>query len=334
MRPPAAKPGINTHMDLLRPVRAFDRVQQRHRWLAVPMAVVKKFSDDGAGGLAAQVAYYGFFSLFPLLLVFVTVLGYVLQGNPGELQSVENSVRANFPFLGDYLKFPELRGSAVALVVGVIVSLWSGLGVTNAAQRALDRVWAVPMKERSNFLQARVRGVLLLIALGALFVIATGASGVVTGGLGGTWLKVAGIAVSLLTNIVLFFASFRLLTAAAVDTRSLRTGVLLAAVLWTILQAVGGVYVGHVLKHVSTAYASFGVVLGLLVWLHLGAQTTMYAAEMNVVIERELWPRSLFGPPSSPADEAALTALAKVEERSDSEQIEVEFKTGDPEPRP
>jgi YihY family inner membrane protein len=320
-------------MDVLRPVRAFDRVQQRHRSLAVPIAVLKKFADDGAGGLAALIAYYAFFALFPLLLVFVTVLGYVLHGNPSTLHSVEQSVRENFPVVGSYLKFTELRGSVVALALGLIVSLWSGLGVTNAAQRALNQVWAVPMKERPNFIQARLRGLLLLVSLGAMFVVATAASGLVTGGLGGTWLKVAGIVLSLLINVMLFFASFRLLTSATVETRRLPAGVLLAAVVWTVLQAIGGLYVGHVLKHVSTAYASFGFVIALLVWLHLGAQTTMYAAEVNVVLTRKLWPRSLFGPPTAPADEAALTALAKVEERSDEEQIDVEFRTGDPEAR-
>jgi uncharacterized BrkB/YihY/UPF0761 family membrane protein len=160
-----------------------------------------------------------------------------------------------------------------------------------------------------------------------LFVVATGASGLVTGGLGGAGLKVAGIAVSLVVNVVLFFASFRLLTSASVETRCLRAGAVLAAVSWTTLQAVGGLYVGHVLKHVSAGYASFGFVIALIVWLHLGAQVTMYAAEVNVVLERKLWPRSLMGPPDEPADRAALAALAKVEERSDEEHIEVEFKT-------
>jgi YihY family inner membrane protein len=317
-------------VDLLGPIKALDRIQQRRRWLSIPLAVVKKFGDDQAGNLAALVAYYAFFSLFPLLLVFVTVLGYVLHGHPHALASVESSVRKHFPVVGDYLKFGQLRGSVLALVAGTIVSLWSGLGVTNAAQQALDRVWAVPIKERPNFLQARLRGVLLLSSLGALFVVATGASGLVTGGLGGAGLKVAGIAVSLVVNIVLFFASFRLLTSGSVQTRCLHPGVLLAATLWTILQAVGGLYVGHVLKHVATGYASFGFVIALLVWLHLGALVTLYAAELNVVLTRRLWPRSLFGPPAAPADQATLTALAKVEERSAEEQVDAKFRTGDP----
>jgi inner membrane protein YhjD len=313
-------------MDPLRPVKRLDRYQQRHRWLAVPLAVVKKFGDDQAGNLAALVAYYAFFSLFPLLLVFVTILGFVLQGDPSAQQSVEHSVRSSFPALGDTIRFTSLHGHVVALVLGLLTSLWSGLGVTSAAQNAFDRVWAVPFKERPNFLQSRLRGLGLLVVLGALFVIATGASGAVSGGLGGPLTKVLGIVVSLLANFVLFFAAFRLMTASAVETRCLRVGVIVASILWTLLQAVGGLYIGHVLKHLSSAYESFGFVIALLVWLHLGAQMTLYAAEINVVLQRKLWPRSLIGPPSVAADERTLTALARVEERSQEERVEVTFE--------
>jgi uncharacterized BrkB/YihY/UPF0761 family membrane protein len=112
-----------------------------------------------------------------------------------------------------------------------------------------------------------------------------------------------------------------------VPTRDLRIGALVAAVAWTILQSVGGYYIGHVVKSDSNTYGTFAFVIALLVWLHLGAQISLYAAEINVVLSRKLWPRSLFGAPTEPADQEALTALAKVEERSDEEQVEVEFRT-------
>lgn len=312
-------------MDVLRPVRAFDRVQQRHRWLAVPMAVVKKFSDDSAGGLAAQMAYYGFFSIFPLLLVFVTVLGYVFHGDASLQHSIKNSVLGRFPIIGPSLKNSELSGHLVALVIGAVVSLWAGLGVTNAAQNAFDQVWAIPHKDRADFLQRRVRGLMLVAVLGLLFIVSSAASGLVTGGLGGPALKVAGIATSLLINLVLFGTAFRILTARSVPTRCLWIGVVLGGVLWEILQVGGGIYVGHVVRRASEAYGTFATVIGLLAWLHLGAQAAVYAAETNVVLARSLWPRSLVGPPAAPADEETLAALAKVEERSDHEQIEVEF---------
>ncbi|HEY1508468.1 MAG TPA: YihY/virulence factor BrkB family protein [Solirubrobacteraceae bacterium] len=313
-------------MDLLRPAKAFDRHQQSRRWLAIPIAVVKKFGDDQGGRLAALVAYYAFFSLFPLLLVFVTILGFVLQGNPDLQKSIENSVLGQFPVIGSQIQVHALSGSTTALVVGLIGSLWGGLGVTQAAQNAFDHVWAVPFKSRPDFLHSRLRGVALLIVLGTLFLVATIASGLVTGGLGGPLLKVAGIALSLLLNLALFFFAFRLMTSDEIPAKCLLIGVVFAAVAWELLQIVGGYYIGHVYKTSSNTYAQFALVIALLVWLHLGAQLTLYASEINVVVARKLWPRSLFGEPRLPEDQRTLRALAKVEERSDSEQVDVHFQ--------
>lgn len=289
------------------------------------MAVIKKFGNDSAGNLAALVAYYAFFSLFPLLLVFVTLLGYVLQHHPATLHSIENSVRANFPAVNKVLDFTALHGHLLPLLIGLIGAFWTGLGVTAAAQNALDTVWAVPQKQRPNFIKSKLRGTGLLFAIGLLFIIATGASGLVSAGLGSGGTKLAGIAVSLLSNSCLFLVAFRLMTASTVPTRKLLIGAALAAVFWTILQAVGGLYIGHVTKHMSAAYATVGTVIALLIWLHLGAQLTLYAAELNVVLERRLWPRSLMGPPAVPADKKTYEALAMIEERHPTEQVEVSF---------
>jgi len=311
-------------VDVLRPVRAFDTVQQRRRWLAIPMAVLRKFGDDQAGSLASLVAYYLFFSLFPLLLVFTTILGFVLQGNPGAQSSIEHSVLGQFPVIGDQIKVHALTGHTLALVIGLVVALLGGLGVTQAAQNAFDRVWAVPFKNRPDFLRSRLRGLALLASLGTLFIVATGMSGLITG-LGGPFVKVAAIGLSLAVNFGLYLAAFRFLTAATIPTRSLCIGAAFAAVFLEILQLAGGIYINHVWRHASATYSQFALVIALLVWLHLVSQLTLYAAEINTVVSRRLWPRSLFGPPVEPADRRTLTALAKVEERHDDEQIDVKF---------
>jgi uncharacterized BrkB/YihY/UPF0761 family membrane protein len=311
-------------VDILRPVRAFDRFQQRHVALALPMAVLRKFGNDQAGSLAALVAYYAFFSLFPLLLVMTTILGFVLQGNPGAEHAVENSVLGQFPVIGAQIKVHALAGRVSSLVIGLLTSLWGSLGVTNAAQNAFDRVWAVPFKDRPDFLRTRLRGLTLLVLLGLLFVIATGVSGLVSS-LGGPAFKVGGIVISLLVNFALFLAAFRFLTAATIATSCLWLGVAIAALLWEVLQVGGGLYISHVYRHATAVYSQFALVIALLVFLHLGAQLTLYAAEINVVVTRKLWPRSLLGPPEAPADRETLTALAKVEERHDTERVDVEF---------
>ena len=239
---------------------------------------------------------------------------------------------AQFPIIGSDISknVHQIHGHVLALVIGLVTSLLAGLGVTSAAQNAMDRIWAVPFKDRPNFLHSRLRGLALLMSLGVMFLLATLASGLVTGGLGGPLAKVGGILLSVVLNVGLFLAAFRFMTVPTVKTRDLRVGVLVAAIAWTILQVIGGIYIGHVFKHSTSTYGFFGIVIALLVWLHLGAQITLYAAEVNVVLARRLWPRSLMGPPSSQADERTLTALAKVEERHHTETVDVAFT--DPEP--
>ena len=87
-----------------RVVRRIDARQQRTPFLAFPFAVVKKFGDDRAGGLAALMAYYGFVALFPLLLLLVTLLGLALRGNESLQRRVLQSALSDFPIIGDQLR--------------------------------------------------------------------------------------------------------------------------------------------------------------------------------------------------------------------------------------
>ena len=109
--------------------------------------------------------------------------------------------------------------------------------------------------------------------------------------------------------------AFKLLTAVEVSWRELLPGVIVAAVFWQLLQHLGGFYVDHELKRTGPLYGVFALVLGLLAWLYLGAQLTIFAAEINVVRVRRLWPRSFFSDPLLEADRRALTSSAEVEER-------------------
>jgi membrane protein len=308
-------------------LHALDHRQQQSSRLGFVAAVIKKFGDDQAGQLAALIAYYGFVSLFPLLLVLVTVLGFVLQGNPSAQASVLNSTLSQFPIIGTQLQenVHSLKGSGVSLAIGLIGSLLAGLGVTGAAQNAFNQVWHVPHKHRPNFLTSRLRGVGLLFVLGLLAIVSTVSAGFVTAGGEGILEVLGGIVLALIVNLLLFFTAFRLLTAAEVETRDLLPGVIFGAILWQILQHVGGLYVDHVIRHAKETSGFFALVLGMLAWLYLGAQVTLIAAEVNVVRARRLWPRSFFSDPLLDADKRALTSSAEVEERLDEENVEVSF---------
>jgi YihY family inner membrane protein len=309
-------------------LQALDSYQQRHPWVSFIAAVIKKFGDDGAGKLAALIAYYGFFALFPLLLVFVTVLGFVLQGNPSAQESVLHSTLSQFPIIGEQLQHNvhSLKGSGVGLAIGVVGSLLAGLGITGAAQNAFNEVWHVPHKDRPNFLTWRLRGLGLLVTLGTLTILSTIVAGYVTADGASAIATLGGILVALVVNLLLFFTAFRLLTTREVPTRELLPGVIVAAVLWQILQHIGGYYVAHVVRHAKETSGLFAFVLGLLSWLYLGSQVTLFAMEINVVRARRLWPRSFTSPPLLEADRRALTSLAEVEERIEEENVEVSFE--------
>src|ERR1700728_3939068 len=144
----------------------FDRFQQRHSWLGFPLAVRQKYSDDQGSYLAVTVAYYGFFSVFPLLLVLTTVLGFVLRGPPHLQNEIVHSTLGQFPVIGEDLRRRSLKGNASALGLGLAGALWAGLGAVRAAQDAMNQLWGVPFKRRPDFIRARGRALLLLLVLG------------------------------------------------------------------------------------------------------------------------------------------------------------------------
>jgi YihY family inner membrane protein len=316
---------------LQRQVRRIDELQQRRSWLAFPFAVVKKFGDDRAGNLAALIAYYGFFSMFPLLLVFVSVLGLLLRNNPSLQQSILDSVLRDFPVIGDQLR-SNIKGltgggAGVALGVGTALALWGGLGVMNAAQNAFNDIWDVPRKDRPNFIESRLRGLLMLIVLGIMALASTFVSGIGTSE-GGRflWLGALALLATLILNLGLYLVAFRVLTDRALRWAEVFPGAAVGAVLWTALQSLGSYYVQHQVKNASEVYGTFGLVIGLLTWIYLGAQITLLAAEVNVVRKNRLWPRSLLQkPPLAPADKQAMVRGAKTQERIPEETVGASF---------
>ena len=306
-------------------LRSVDAFQQRHAAIGFPFAVVKKFGDDQAGNLAALIAYYGFFSLFPLLLVLVTVLGMVLRNNPDLQTRILDSALANFPVIGIEISrnVHALEGSGATLALGIALTLWSGLGVIKATQAAMNTVWNVPFEHRPNFLTSTLRALIMLGVLGVL-TLASAAAGSVGGGSDQWWLVILGVAVSLVMNLFLFLLAFRILTSENLTWSAVLPGAAVGSVAWTTLQALGGYYVSHQLQGASEVYGTFAMVIGLLAWIFIGAQVTLLAAEVNVVRKRHLWPRSLVQPPFTDADVQAMTNYAKQEDRRPEERIDVE----------
>ena len=292
-----------------RTIRTADKLQQRHAWLAFPIAVWKKFGDDQAGNLAALIAYSAFVAIFPLLLVLATVLDIVLKNNPAQKQTVLNALN-KYPAIGLVdSSIGRLNQTGIALVVGLVGTFIGTLGVANSVQNALNSVWEIPFARRPRFPWSWLRSAALIIGVGTGFIATTILSGFAAGAghrLGGAGPTVLAFAVSLVLNFGLFWLAFRLGTAKEITWRQLWLGAAISAVIWQILQALGGYFISHQLAHASPLYGTFAVVLGLLAWLYLQAQLTLYAVEINVVRAFRLWPRSLASPPYTEQDRHAF----------------------------
>jgi YihY family inner membrane protein len=305
-------------------VRRVDEAHQRRPWLAFPYAVFKKFGDDQAGNLAALISYYGFFSLFPLMLVLVTVLGMVLERNTELREAIQDSALANFPVIGEEISsnVKAIEGSGLTLAVGIVLALWAGLGVLKVMQTAMNTIWNVPYRYRPNFLKSLLRAVIMLVVLGVI-TIGSAVAGSIGTGNDNPLLSVLWVVVSLFLNLALFLLAFRILTTADVSWGDVFPGALIAAIAWTGLQALGGYFIRNQLEGATETYGTFATVIGLLAWMYLGAQVTLLAAEVNVVRKRRLWPRAIVQPPLTEADERALVSYAEQEERRPEEDVRV-----------
>jgi membrane protein len=296
-----------------RAANRLDAFQQAHPQLGYPLAVYRKYSDDQAGNLANLLAYWAFFSIFPLLLVAITIMGFVGIGN-GTFKHVLETL----PIIGDGVKTQNglSSGNPVALVLGILVALWSGLGIFNTAQTAFDSVWEIPMSERPGLLDKLVRSLKALVVLGVGFVVTLGLSVVATGGSAinihlPLVLRLLVGLVTIALDVVGFCLAYSFLTKRDLTFSQVLPGATFGGVLFFVLQLGGSALVSHGAQGHTGATSSIATVLGLLWWFSLQAQVVLYGAEINVVKVEQLWPRGLVDAPETAADVRAYTAYAE-----------------------
>lgn len=307
-------------------IARFDAYQQKHGLIGFPLAVVKKYGDDEAGHQAALLAYYGFLSLFPLLLVLTTVVKLFLSGE-GELQhKVLNGVTTYIPVIGDQLNsnVHSLHGAGLALTLGVVLTLFGARGVADAFRGAVNHVWQVPYARRTSFPKSIGK---------SLGIVVVGGFGLISAPI------IAGYAVSfghnaataigalLLTALLLFVLFVFLAKTALAQPRKIRdiwVGALVAAIGLMVLQTAGTYLLTHQLHRLQDLYSTFAIVLGLLFWLYLQTQLLLYAIEIDTVRTYKLWPRSLNKATPTEADLAAYKLYAKRNSWDDQYKITVE----------
>ncbi len=307
-------------------VAALDRLQQRHTVLAVAFGTNKKLGDDRANQYVVALGWYGFTAIYPLLLVVVTVLGFI---GAADLGTGIVSTLHQFPVVGSEFN-PANGGTApggspVGLAVGLLGLLYGAQGVTQTALHAMGQVWNVPRVDLPGFLPRLGRSLAALALIGITFLANAAIGTYATAGGNALGVRIGVIAGMLALNAALFLTSFRVLTPKSIGSRGLVPGAVLAAAGFTLLITVGTGLVQHQVRHSSTTYGQFGVVIGLVGFLLLIGKITVWCAELNVVLARGLWPRGMRTEAPTPADDEVLRAVAHQERARTDQRIGVGF---------
>lgn len=292
---------------LERTINRLDAFQQHHPVLALPYAVIKKYGDDEAGYQAALIAYYGFLSLFPLLIVATAIVQMISQHDVNLREQFLSSINYYFPALGsnlaDSIKSPSKTG--LALAIGLLITFYGAKGVADALQHALNHVWGVPRHLRTGFPKSTLRSFSIIVFGGLGLLAASTITGYATSGSHSITLRVLMWSGGFLVLYLVFWSIFTFGSSARKRPVANIPGAFFAAVGLTVLQSVGTYIISRQLKGQTGLNAQFAVVLALLFWMYLQAQIVLYAIELNSVRAFKLWPRSIKPTPPLPADKKA-----------------------------
>ena len=303
-----------------------DTYQQQHKAMAIPIAVFKKFSEDQSTNLASMIAFWAFFSIFPLLLVLVTLLGFLLPADTKT--SVLHQVAEYFPLLNTS-SISGLTGSWWALIIGIVTALWSGSAVVRTTQQAFNSVWEIPIHQRPKLVEQVLRSIFVLATIGVGLVLSVFITGFVSGAsntLHLAWFgHVIGYLIAIALDIGLFIAAFRMLTDRDLSTRDVLPGALLSGVVFWILQSLSSLIISHYLSNAQSTYGTFATVITMLWWFYITSIVTLLGAQLNVVLKERLYPRGLVDAPDTEADHRLYDNYAKERTYDEGEQVHTSF---------
>jgi YihY family inner membrane protein len=284
-------------------LQKLDRAQKSSKTLSVAVATFKKFSDDQSANLAAMIAFWAFFSVFPLFLVLVTLLAIFLPAS--DKNSVLGHVAEMFPLL-DPRTVNGLSGEWWTVVLGLATALWSGSGVVRTAQFAFNSVWGIPPDRQPGLVKQLLRSVLVLATVGLGLVLTTLLSGLAASSASGVDLgavgRVSGYVLSAALDVGIFLVAFRILTDRDVTTRDVLPGALVSGIAFFVLQELSTLIISRYLQNAQSTYGHFATVITILWWFYLQSIITMLGAQLNVVLKKHSYPRSLTGSLQGEAD--------------------------------
>lgn len=309
-------------------VNALDSFQQKHKALALPFAVIKKYGDDNGGYQAALITYYGFLSIFPLMLVMVTVLQMWFGDDAALKQDITASIATFFPLLGEQLQsnVHSIGKTGVGLAIGILITLYGARGAADVFRHIMNDIWQVPRMRRAGFPKNILNSLVIMAAAAVGFAATVAVSGF-SAALGhALWVKVLANIAGFLVVFGVFAFICRYATMRRVPFKDMLVGTTFAAVAIQVLLTFGSILVAHQLKNLNALYGTFAIVLGLLFWIYLLAQVIVYAVEIDSVRHLKLWPRGMQGDKPTKADMTAYELYAHVDQFIPKEQIDVRFK--------
>jgi uncharacterized BrkB/YihY/UPF0761 family membrane protein len=303
-----------------------DAWQRRNRPAGVAYGVVKKFGDDRANHYVVALGWYGFVAIYPLLLAVTTIFAYIGAASLGHGLV---STLHQFPVVGSEFNpahgSSHLHGNVLGLVVGLAGLVYGAQGVTQSAQEAMAQVWNVSPLASPGFLPKLVRSLIGLVIIGGSFVINAPVATLATRS-GTSWVVRELLLIGMVVlNTALYLGAFRVLSPRGVHARQLVPGAVVGSIGFTVLITVGSGLIQHQVRNSSATYGQFGVVVGLVGFLFLLAKISLYAAELNTVLDRRLWPRGLVSTDPTRADDQVLRDVVHQDVRRADQRVGVGF---------
>ena len=261
-------------------------MRTRSRPVDVAVHGLEGYRRHRTGRNVALIAHFGFLSVFPLLLVFTTVLGFILQNNEKLRKEIIDSTLANVPLIGQQISTDpsQLTGSSAVLVIGLLTSLWAGMKAFVAVHIALDDVDETPLDDRSNLVLIRLRALLGICYVGGAQVLAT-ILATLAGAAGGPTINTVLLLIGTTAlNVGVLALSYRWLRTTSPAWRDVAPGAIIGGVMFAALQVLGTTIVGRAIANASPVYGNFAAVIGLLLWLSLHGTIALGGAELNAAL--------------------------------------------------
>jgi uncharacterized BrkB/YihY/UPF0761 family membrane protein len=276
-------------------VTHINHIQQKNKFVSFVVAVINKYSKDGAGRYAVLLTYYLFTSLFPLLLVVTTIIDRIPGSDPHIRNTVIRGITNYFPLLGNQLSTDvhSIHSSGLVLILGVLFIIYGTRGVAGSFGNGIRQIWAIDKSEVEGFPKSTLKNLYLVIVGGLGFILASTSAALASSAGHGVGFRLLSIVIDALLLFCLFTFIINVCLPRHIKLKEIGLGAACATTGLVILQIAGSYIIGHELKHLDALYSYFALALGLLFWLYLQAQVLFYAIEVSVVSSKKLWPVDL-----------------------------------------